>query len=162
VQLHSLAVKCGLEPEVAVANTLLSMYAKCGCLDDAWRLFDLIPRDDLLTWNGMILGCVQNGLLDEALGLFCDMQESGVRPDSVTLVSLLPALTDLNGFKQGKEIHGYIVQNCVHMDVFLVSALVDIYFKCRDVRMAQNVYDAARAIDVVIGSTMISGYVLMG
>ncbi|KAF8709966.1 hypothetical protein HU200_029686 [Digitaria exilis] len=162
VQLHSLAVKCGLEPEVAVANTLLSMYAKCHCLDDAWRLFDLIPHDDLVTWNGMISGCVQNGLLDEALGLFCDMQRRGVRPDSVTLVSLLPALTDLNGFKQGKEVHGYIVRNCVHMDVFLVSALVDIYFKCRDVRMAQNVYDAARAIDVVIGSTMISGYVLNG
>jgi pentatricopeptide repeat protein len=162
VQLHSLAVKCGLELEVAVANTLLSMYAKCRCLDDAWRLFDLIPQDDLVTWNGMISGCVQNGLLHEALGLFCDMQRSGVRPDSVTLVSLLPALTDLNGFKQGKEVHGYIIRNYVHMDVFLVSALVDIYFKCRDVKMAQNVYDAARAIDVVIGSTMISGYVLNG
>ncbi|CAL4919377.1 unnamed protein product [Urochloa decumbens] len=162
VQLHSLAVKCGLEPEVAVANTLLSMYAKCQCLDDAWRLFDLMPRDDLVTWNGMISGCVQNGLLDEALELFRDMQRSVVRPDSVTLVSLLPALTDLNGFKQGKEVHGYIVRNCVHTDVFLVSALVDIYFKCRDVKMAQNVYDVARAIDVVIGSTMISGYVLNG
>ncbi|KAK3149156.1 hypothetical protein QOZ80_3AG0213710 [Eleusine coracana subsp. coracana] len=162
VQLHSLAVKCGLEPEVAVINTLLSMYAKCGCLDDSWRLFDLMPRDDLVTWNGMISGCIQNGLLDDALGLFCDMQKSGVQPDSVTLASLLPGLTDLNGFKQGKEIHGYIVRNCVHMDVFLVSALVDIYFKCRDVRMAQNVYDAAGAIDVVIGSTMISGYVLNG
>jgi pentatricopeptide repeat protein len=162
VQLHSLAVKCGLEPEVAVANSLLSMYAKCGCLDDSSKLFDLMPRDDLVTWNGMISGCVQNGLLDEALGLFYDMQESGVRPDSVTLVSLLPALADLNGFKQGKEIHGYIIRNCVHMDVFLVSASVDIYFKCRDVRMAQNVYAAARAIDVVIGSAMVSGYVLNG
>ncbi|XP_066366565.1 pentatricopeptide repeat-containing protein At4g21300 [Miscanthus floridulus] len=162
VQLHSLAVKCGLEQEVAVANTLLSMYAKCRCLDDAWRLFELLPRDDLVTWNGMISGCVQNGLLDEALGLFCDMQRSAARPDSVTLVSLLPALTDLNGLKQGKEVHGYIIKNCVHMDAFLVSALVDIYFKCKDVRMAQNVYDAARAIDVVIGSTMISGYVLNG
>ncbi|GJM96820.1 hypothetical protein PR202_ga13688 [Eleusine coracana subsp. coracana] len=121
VQLHSLAVKCGLEPEVAVINTLLSMYAKCGCLDDSWRLFDLMPRDDLVTWNGMISGCIQNGLLDDALGLFCDMQKSGVQPDSVTLASLLG-----------------------------------------DVRMAQNVYDAAGAIDVVIGSTMISGYVLNG
>ncbi|KAL5217885.1 hypothetical protein ABZP36_018569 [Zizania latifolia] len=133
--LHSLAVRCGLEPEVAVANTLVSMYAKCKCLDDAWRLFDLMPQDDL---------------------------KSGIRPDSVTLVSLLPALTDLNGFTQGKEIHGYIVRNCVHMDVFLVSALVNIYFKCRDVRMAQNVYDSAKAIDMVIGSAMIFGYALNG
>ncbi|KAL5211022.1 hypothetical protein ABZP36_006645 [Zizania latifolia] len=162
VQLHSLAVKCGLEPEVAVANTLVSMYAKCRCLDDAWRLFDLMPHDNLVTWNGMISGCVQNGLIDHALLLFCDMQKTGIRPDSVTLVSLLPALTALNGFKQGKEIHGYIVRSCVHMDAFLVSALVDNYFKCRDVRMAQIVYDSAKAIDVVIGSTMISGYTLNG
>uniref|UniRef100_A0A0D9VZR6 Pentatricopeptide repeat-containing protein n=1 Tax=Leersia perrieri TaxID=77586 RepID=A0A0D9VZR6_9ORYZ len=162
VQLHTLAVKYGLESEVAVANTLVSMYAKCKCMDDAGKLFGLMPRDDLVTWNGMISGCVQNGLVDQALLLFCNMQKSGIRPDSVTLVSLLPALTDLNGFKQGKEIHGYIVRNCVRMDVFLVSALVDIYFKCRDVRMAQNVYDSAKDIDVVIGSTMISGYVLNG
>ncbi|KAG8098388.1 hypothetical protein GUJ93_ZPchr0013g36079 [Zizania palustris] len=162
VQLHSLAVKCGLEPEVAVANTLVSMYAKCRCLDDAWRLFDLTPHDNLVTWNGMISGCVQNELIDQALLLFCDMQKTGIRPDAVTLVSLLPALTALNGFKQGKEIHGYIVRSCVHMDAFLVSALVDNYFKCRDVRMAQMVYDSAKAIDVVIGSTMISGYTLNG
>ncbi|KQK12902.2 hypothetical protein BRADI_1g06766v3 [Brachypodium distachyon] len=160
VQLHTLAVKYGLEPEVAVANTLVSMYAKCQCLEEAWRLFGLMPRDDLVTWNGMISGCVQNGLVDDALRLFCDMQKSGLQPDSVTLASLLPALTELNGFKQGKEIHGYIVRNCAHVDVFLVSALVDIYFKCRDVRMAQNVFDATKSIDVVIGSTMISGYVL--
>ncbi|KAF2941644.1 pentatricopeptide repeat-containing protein At4g21300 isoform X1 [Oryza sativa Japonica Group] len=162
VQLHTLAVKYGLESEVAVANTLVSMYAKCKCLDDGWKLFGLMPRDDLVTWNGMISGCVQNGFVDQALLLFCDMQKSGIRPDSVTLVSLLPALTDLNGFNQGKELHGYIVRNCVHMDVFLVSALVDIYFKCRAVRMAQSVYDSSKAIDVVIGSTMISGYVLNG
>uniref|UniRef100_A0ACD6A195 Uncharacterized protein n=2 Tax=Avena sativa TaxID=4498 RepID=A0ACD6A195_AVESA len=162
MQLHTLAVKYGLEPEVAVSNTLVSMYAKCQCLDDAWRLFGLMPRDDLVTWNGMISGCVQNGLVDDALRLFCDMQKSGIQPDSVTLASLLPALTDLNGFKQGKEMHGYIVRNCIHLDVFLVSALVDIYFKCRDVRMAQNVFDATKTVDVVIGSTMISGYVLNG
>jgi pentatricopeptide repeat protein len=162
MQLHTLAVKYGLEPEVAVSNTLVSMYAKCQCLDDAWKLFGLMPRDDLVTWNGMISGCVQNGLVDDALRLFCDMQKSGIQPDSVTLASLLPALTDLNGFKQGKEMHGYIIRNCTHVDVFLVSALVDIYFKCRDVRMAQHVFDATKTIDVVIGSTMISGYVLNG
>ncbi|XP_047071479.1 pentatricopeptide repeat-containing protein At4g21300 [Lolium rigidum] len=162
VQLHTLAVKYGLEPAVAVANTLVSMYGKCQCLDDAWRLFGLMPKDDLVTWNGMISGCVQNGLVDDALRLFCDMQKTGIQPDSVTLASLLPALTDLSGFKQGKEMHGYIVRNCMHVDVFLVSALVDIYFKCRDVRMAQNVFDATKTIDVVIGSTMISGYVLNG
>ncbi|CAD6214866.1 unnamed protein product [Miscanthus lutarioriparius] len=178
---HSTARAIGIASDVYAGSALIKMYSDAGFLRDArdafdgmpWRdcilwnvmmdgLFELMPQDDLVTWNGMISGCVQNGLLDEALGLFCNMQRSGARPDSVTLVSLLPALTDLNGLKQGKEVHGYIIRNCVHMDAFLVSALVDIYFKCRDVRMAQNVYDAARTIDVVIGSTMISGYVLNG
>lgn len=161
-QLHGLTIRCGLDMEASVANTLLAMYSKCRCFTDMSKLFDLMSQTDLVAWNGMISGYVQNGLRDEALDLFYRMQAAGIKPDSITLASFLPAFSDLAGLKQGKEIHSYIIRNGVCMDAFLKSALIDIYFKSKDVRMAQKVFYATGAMDVVICSAMISGYVLNG
>ncbi|XP_072955483.1 pentatricopeptide repeat-containing protein At4g21300 isoform X1 [Typha angustifolia] len=162
MQLHGLVVKFGLDLEASVANTLLAMYSKCRCLSDVRRLFTLMPQTDVVTWNGMISGYVQNGLRDEALDLFYQMQTAGVKPDSITLASFLPAFSDSDNVTRGREIHAYIIKNGVCMDAFLKSALIDIYFKCRDVGMAKKVFDATRTLDVVICSAMISGYVLNG
>ncbi|XP_008793555.2 pentatricopeptide repeat-containing protein At4g21300 [Phoenix dactylifera] len=162
IQLHGLTIRCGLDLEASVANTLLAMYSKCRCFTDMKKLFDLMPQADLVAWNGMISGYVQHGLRNEALDLFYQMQAAGIKPDSITLASFLPAFSDLTSLKQGKDIHAYIIRNSVCMDAFLKSALIDIYFKCKDVRMAQKVFDATGAMDVVICSAMISGYVLNG
>ncbi|RLN42812.1 pentatricopeptide repeat-containing protein [Panicum miliaceum] len=108
---------------------------------------------DVYVGSALIKMYADAGLLRDAREVFDGMAERDCVLWNVMMDGCIKA-RDIDG--AGKEIHGYIVRNCVRMDVFLVSALVDIYFKCRDVRMAQNVYDAAKAIDVVIGSTMIS------
>lgn len=161
-QLHDLAMKCGVEHDTSVANTLLALYSKCRCLNEVSKLFNSMPHDDLVAWNGMISGYVQNGLHQEALDLFYRMQLSGVKPDSVTLCSFLPSFSDSASVNQGKEIHGYIVRNDVNMDAFLKSALIDIYLKSRNVALAEKVLESNREFDVVICSAMISGYVLNG
>ncbi|XP_042477562.1 pentatricopeptide repeat-containing protein At4g21300 isoform X2 [Macadamia integrifolia] len=161
-QLHGLATRFGLDLDSPLANTLVAMYSKCQCLSDARKLFDLMPTTDLVTWNGMISGYVQNGYMTEARDLFCDMLSSGIKPDSITFSSFLPSVSDLAGLKQGKEIQGYIIRNGVRLDVFLKSALIDIYFKCRDVDMAWKIFGHTDNVDVVIFTAMISGFVLNG
>ncbi|KAG9439565.1 hypothetical protein H6P81_019730 [Aristolochia fimbriata] len=161
-QLHALAIRCGLELDASVANTIVSMYSKCQCLGDAHKIFSSMPQSDLVTWNCMISGCVQNGLNEDALDFFNKMLSAGVKPDSITFASFLPSVCETAGWKQGKEVHGYILRNGVNLDVFLKSALIDLYFKCRDVDMAQKVFDATQVMDVVLYSAMISGYVLNG
>ncbi|XP_010258697.1 PREDICTED: pentatricopeptide repeat-containing protein At4g21300 [Nelumbo nucifera] len=161
-QLHGLAIRCGLELDPPVANTLLALYSKCRHLSDAYKLLDLMPQIDLVAWNGMIAGYVQNGFMDEARGLLNKMLSSGFKPDSITLASFLPSVSDLANLKQCKEIHGYIIRHGVHLDVFLNNSLIDVYFKCRDVDLAEKVFNQANSLDVVICTTMISGYVLNG
>ncbi|XVF23046.1 hypothetical protein REPUB_Repub13aG0004100 [Reevesia pubescens] len=161
-QLHGLIVNCGLESNSTVANTLLSMYSKCGWLSDAHKFFYTIPKADLVSWNGMISGYVQNGLMEDASCLFNEMISSGVKPDSITFSSFLPAVIGLGSFRQGKEIHGYILRHGVPLDVFLKSALIDVYLKCRDVEMAGNLYNQSTKVDIVMCTSMISGYVLNG
>ncbi|KAL0442366.1 UNVERIFIED_CONTAM: Pentatricopeptide repeat-containing protein [Sesamum latifolium] len=161
-QMHGLVVKCGLEMDSPVANTLVAMYAKCRRLLDARKLFDFVAQTDLITWNAMIGGYVQNGFMHEGLDLFQRMISSDVKPDSITFASLLPLVPELGHLNQGKEIHCYIVRNGVLFDLFLKNALIDMYFKCKDVRMACKVFDESSAVDTVICTAMISGFVLNG
>ncbi|PPS08322.1 hypothetical protein GOBAR_AA12322 [Gossypium barbadense] len=160
--LHGLVVSCGLDSDSVVANTLLSMYSKCGWLSDGRKLFDMILQADLVSWNGMISGYVQNGFMEDALCLFSEMISSGVKPDSITLSSFLPAVTGLGSLRKGREIHGYILRHGIPLDVFLKSALVDVYLKCRAVDMARNIYNQSTKFDIVMCTAMISGYVLNG
>ncbi|XVF86111.1 hypothetical protein PTKIN_Ptkin18bG0014700 [Pterospermum kingtungense] len=161
-QLHGLVVSCGLESNSTVANTLLSVYSKFGWLSDSRKLFDTICRADLVSWNGMISGYVQNGFMEDASCLFNEMISSGIKPDSITFSSFLPAVTGLGSYGKGREIHGYILRHGVPFDVFLKSALIDAYLKCRDVEMARNIYNQSTKVDVVMCTAMISGYALNG
>ncbi|KAJ1440026.1 Tetratricopeptide-like helical domain superfamily [Sesbania bispinosa] len=146
----------------SVANTLIAMYSKCGSLFDARKLFNMMPQTDTVTWNGLIAGYVQNGFTDEAATLFNAMISAGVKPDSVTFASFLPSILESGSLKHCKEIHSYIVRHRVPFDIYLKSALIDIYFKGGEVEMARNIFHQNTLIDVAICTAMISGYVLNG
>ncbi|KAJ7959727.1 Pentatricopeptide repeat-containing protein [Quillaja saponaria] len=161
-QLHGLVVSNGLELHSPVPNTLLTMYSKCGNLSEARKLFDTYPWSDLVTWNGMIAGYVQNRFMNEASNLFNRMISARVKPDSITFASFLPSVIESRSLKQGKEIHGYIVRHAVPLDVFLKSALIDLYFKCWNVESATRIFHQIKEVDVVMCTAMISGYALNG
>ncbi len=40
---HQHIVDCGYNSNVFVINSLVDMYAKCGTIEDAWRVFNKIP-----------------------------------------------------------------------------------------------------------------------
>ncbi|CAK7357375.1 unnamed protein product [Dovyalis caffra] len=161
-QLHGLVVHSGLEFDPLVGHTLVTMYSKGGHLGDARKFFDVMPQIDLVVWNRMIGGYVQNRFMDDASTLFNEMISAGLKPDSVTLTSFLPSVTESLNLRQGKEIHGYIVRHGVILDVYLKSALIDLYFKCRDAVMACKIFNQSTTFDIVICTAMISGYVLNG
>ncbi|KAK9093601.1 hypothetical protein Syun_028512 [Stephania yunnanensis] len=161
-QLHGLAVMYGLDSHSSVANTLLSVYSKCRCLHDARKLFDMMPQTDLVTWNGMIAGYVQNRHMDEAWDLFSELLSSNLKPDSITFSSFLPSVSELAGLNQCKEIHCYVIRHGVCLDRFLESALLDIYLKCGGIEVAEKIFSRTMTVDVVTCTTVISGYVLNG
>ncbi|KAM3748952.1 hypothetical protein ACB098_05G147100 [Castanea mollissima] len=114
-QLHGLVIRCGLELDSPVANTLLAMYSKCQKLFDACMLFDRMPQTDLVTWNGMISGFVQNGCMGQAAHLFREMISVGVKPDSITFASFLPSVTESSCLKQGLALNA---MNSDALDIF--------------------------------------------
>jgi hypothetical protein len=84
------------------------------------------------------------------------MQKYGVKPDSVTLASSVPALAN-NNLLQCLQIHAYVIIKDIYMDAFLVNALMDVYFKCKNVNMVQEAFRCSQESDIVSFSSMVSG-----
>ncbi|XP_030476324.1 pentatricopeptide repeat-containing protein At4g02750 [Syzygium oleosum] len=90
-QMHSRLVKAGYVSRWFVGNALLSMYCKCGSIEEAYDAFQDISDKDVVSWNTMIAGYARHGFGKEALVIFESMQAAGIKPDDVTMVGVLSA-----------------------------------------------------------------------
>jgi pentatricopeptide repeat protein len=83
---HEQITKSGWDSGVFVGSSLLDMYANCGCIKDACKVFNKMPSWHVVTWTAMILGCVKRSQGQKALELFWHMQQEHMRPNSVTFM----------------------------------------------------------------------------
>ena len=89
---------------VMVLTALVDMYAKCGSIRTARLVFDKMARRNLVTWNAMLAGLAMHGLADELLLLYSQMAEGGLRPDDITLVTVLTACSRSGLVDQGRQL----------------------------------------------------------
>jgi pentatricopeptide repeat protein len=75
---HEQIMQCGCESDVFGTCSLVDMYAKCGSIEDAWRMFYKMPFKNVVHWNAMILGLVKCGQGQEALELFQQLQQEAL------------------------------------------------------------------------------------
>lgn len=94
-QVHCDVIKIGFEFNSFCEGSLIDMYAKCGSVFDARRIFDGANDPDTVSWTAMIAGYVQIGLPHEALRLFEEMQKLGRVPDQVAFVTIISAFVGL-------------------------------------------------------------------
>eukprot|EP01018_Ginkgo_biloba_P018837 Gb_05554 [translate_table: standard] len=162
MEIHDDISRTGFVMDIFVENSLIAMYAKCRCIEIAREVFDKMSKRDVVSWNAIISGYVQNGLAKEALTLFSEMQPQGIKPDLATMGSVLSACGYLSALQQGKQIHGFMVRNGSYSDIVVGNSLVAMYGKCRSINVARQVFDKMSKRDVVSWTAMISGYVQNG
>lgn len=160
--LHCLAMKHGFITDVNVANCFLSMYARCGSVESARRVFDERHERTLITWNAMISGYSQNGLCSEVLNLFRDMQSSGVCPDEVTFVGVLSSCANLGAQRIGREVEEMIDGRGFGFNPFLRNSLISMYTRCGNLARARAVFDAMTEKTLVSWTSIIGGYGMHG
>lgn len=155
---HKLLDQLKLGTDVSMTNSLISMYSKCKKVDIAADIFSKLQGKTLVSWNAMILGYAQNGRVNEALNYFCKMRSKNIKPDSFTMVSVIPALAELSVIRHAKWIHALVIRNCFEKNVFVMTALIDMYAKCGAVGTARALFDMMNERHVTTWNVMIDGY----
>ncbi|XP_062163296.1 pentatricopeptide repeat-containing protein At2g34400 isoform X2 [Alnus glutinosa] len=155
-------VESKMELNSYVGSALIDMYGKCGDLMAARRIFDTMGKKDVVTWNAMITGYAQNGMSDEAIMLFNHMREVGVNPDKITLIGVLSSCASIGALDIGKWVDTYASERGLQHDIYVATALVDMYAKCGSLDSAQRVFEGMPQKNDVSWNAMISALAFHG
>ncbi|XP_029150088.1 pentatricopeptide repeat-containing protein At4g04370-like [Arachis hypogaea] len=155
---HGYIMRQELSLDSAAQNSLVTMYAKCGHLDQSLIIFDRMSKRDLVSWNAIVSGYAQNGYVCKALLLFNEMRSDHQNPDSITIVSLLQGCASTGQLHLGRLIHSYVVRNIFQSCILVDTSLVDMYWKCGDLDAAQRCFTRMPYQDLVSWSAIIAGY----
>ncbi|XP_031391501.1 pentatricopeptide repeat-containing protein At5g66520-like [Punica granatum] len=153
------------ERDVVSWNSVIVGYLRAGDLDSASELFGRMKGRNIITWNSIITGFVQGGRPREALQLFQEMQTTGyeaVKPDKITMASILTACASLGALDHGKWVHNFLRKTGIECDLVIGTALIDMYGKCGSVDRAVEIFRAMPVRDNLAWTAMISVFALHG
>lgn len=156
----------GIEPGLVIWNVLIASYNELGHCDIAMELmrkmesFGVTP--DVYTWTSMISGFTQNGRINQALGLLQRMLLAGIEPTGITIASAISACATLKSLKMGMEMHCVAVKMSLVEDLPVGNSLIDMYSKCGNLEIAQQVFDIMLERDIYSWNSIIGGHYQAG
>lgn len=101
-KIHEQVERKKLRPNVILENALIDMYARCGCLEDARKVFDKMKFRDVASWTSLMTAYGMTGQGRNAMVLFKEMQDSGLSPDSIAFVAIMSACSHSGLLDEGK------------------------------------------------------------
>ncbi|CAO2838920.1 unnamed protein product [Amaranthus hypochondriacus] len=161
-EIHCFVIKAGVSWIAEVKNALITMYLKCGSPDNALQLFASSTDKNSIMWSAMVTGFAQSGHSNKALDLFSEMHYSGIRPSEYTFVGVINACSDINALEIGKQVHCYSIKMGFKNQMYIITALVDMYAKGGSIADARRGFDCLQEPDVVLWTSMIGGYIQNG
>ncbi|XP_020088418.1 pentatricopeptide repeat-containing protein At4g14820-like isoform X1 [Ananas comosus] len=161
-RIHALVVVNGFELNHYLGSSLVSMYAKCGLVEDARNVFDEMPDRNVVCWTSMIAGHAQSGRFKEAVELFREMQIMGVKADDATIASVVSSCAQMGALDLGKYVHAYCDIHGIGKELSVKNAFIDMYSKCGDIERAYEIFNGLAKRDVFSWTAMISGLAMNG
>ncbi|XP_026439672.1 pentatricopeptide repeat-containing protein At1g06143-like [Papaver somniferum] len=150
------------ERNTASWNTLIDGYSKLGEVDSAAILFGQMPARDLISWTTMITCYARNKRCREAIQVFEDMKNAGFRPDEVTMATVISACAHIGALELGNELHRYVMNNGFSLDVYIGSALIDMYSKCGNLDRSLVIFFKLREKNLFCWNSIIEGLAVHG
>ncbi|KAI4339904.1 hypothetical protein MLD38_024789 [Melastoma candidum] len=160
-KLHSL-VDLVVEADGFVQTKLVGMYAKCGSLDDARKVFDGMRDKDLYAWSAMVGACSRAGRWEEVVELFVSMVRDSVLFDGFLLPKILQACGNSKNISVGKVVHSLAIRRGMCTHVRVCNSVLTMYAKCGDLKSAHRAFDCMDERDDVTWNALISGHCHQG
>ncbi|KAF2302327.1 hypothetical protein GH714_034114 [Hevea brasiliensis] len=157
-QLHARMLSQGLMSSSSVANSIMTMYSKCGQLISAAMVFQELTRRDTVSWSTIIAGYSQEGYAEEAFEYLSWMRREGPKPNEFTLASVLSVCGNMAILEQGKQLHAHVLHVGLEETAMVRSSLINMYSKCGSLKEASKIFDEAENDDIVSWTAMINGY----
>uniref|UniRef100_A0A0E0GFE8 Protein DETOXIFICATION n=1 Tax=Oryza nivara TaxID=4536 RepID=A0A0E0GFE8_ORYNI len=147
---------------MALLNALLDAYGKCGLVEDVLRLFQGMRERNVITWSTVIAACAHNGRPHAAMACFVAMLETGERPNSITVLSLVEACGSCAEMWASRRAHGVAVRSGLGFELAVGNALVHMYGKCGELGASARVFDTMPVKDVLTWNSMIGALGMNG
>ncbi|WOK91749.1 pentatricopeptide repeat-containing protein ELI1, chloroplastic-like [Canna indica] len=162
-QLHAKILKSRHSHHPFLLTRLAHAYLTSDNLPPAKEILVGFPRPPpVFLWNETIKGFSRNGLFRDAIDVYDRMLACGVRPNEFTFTFVLPACAGSRAADEGRRVHGDALGFGCGSNVYVATALVDMYGKCGDVSMARRVFDGMPARGTASFNALIAGYVSNG
>ncbi|KAM1314156.1 hypothetical protein ACFX2F_018076 [Malus domestica] len=157
-QIHSHIIKTNLDDNDFVGTALIDMYAKGRFVEDAVKAFNRLSNRDLFTWTVIITGYAQTDQAEESVACFNKMQQEGVKPNEFSIAGCLSACSRTAMLENGRQLHSMVIKSGHLEDLFVTSALVDMYAKCGCISDAEDIFEGLVSRDTVSWNIMVCGY----
>lgn len=161
-QLHCLSIKTGVIADVYIGSSLITLYSKSGKLEDAYKVFDMMPVRNVVSWTAIISGFAQELRVDMCLYFYCRMRNSSLKPNDFTFTSLLSACTGSGSLWQGKSTHSETIKMGFDSYTQIANALISMYSRCGNIEEAFCIFESMFGKDIVSWNSMIAGLALHG
>eukprot|EP01018_Ginkgo_biloba_P013181 Gb_21046 [translate_table: standard] len=126
-QVHGYIIKSGFDSDVVLGSTLIDMYAKCGNIEEARLIFDIVSQKDVVLWTVMVTAYGKHGHGKEVFQLFEQMKQSGMKPDGITYLAVLSACSHAGLVDEGWHYFYAMMQdNCITPRAAHYACMVDL------------------------------------
>ncbi|KAL0928840.1 hypothetical protein M5K25_000764 [Dendrobium thyrsiflorum] len=135
---HCCVLKLDFDTNVVVGSSLIDMYAKCGWLNYALRIFNRMPSNNLVSWNSMIFGYAQHGFGMEAVEMFHRMEAEGIVSNEITFIGILSACARVGLVEQGEILFKLIKTKGIIPRIEHYASMVDLFARAGETKRAYN------------------------
>ena len=159
---HCFVVKMGLGGDDFVCTSLIDMYAKCGDVDSAVRVYDGMTRLDVAICNCLISAYARNGFFVQAFQFFIQIWNMGIMPNHYTYSTMLTVCGTISAIQEGKQLHAHVVKMQYLSETAVGNALLTLYNKCGMAKEAEIVFQSLGQRNVISWTASINGFYQQG
>ncbi|GFS38641.1 pentatricopeptide repeat (PPR-like) superfamily protein [Actinidia rufa] len=156
-QLHGRIIKQGLQFDPFIRNTIINMYAICGCLSEAWILFDEDDGFDIVAWNSMIMGLAKNGEIEYSKKLFDKMPFR----NSISWNSMISGYVRNGKWVEALDFFSQMQEEKIKPSEFTMVSLLNASARLGAIRQGEWIHDYIRKNDIELNVIVVTAIIDM-
>ncbi|KAH7315734.1 hypothetical protein KP509_21G062900 [Ceratopteris richardii] len=165
--LHDEVKQRGLTSNLYIANSILSMYGRCGSMKEAEVFFCDMKQHNIISWNAMLSGYLEHGQPVQALLLYRQIHAEAVQPNELTFLMAIKACClketeNFDGFAVGEALHADACKKEFTSNLLVASTLMCLYGKYKELARVESVFTSLVKHNVITWTTLLKSYVDRG